>query len=1026
MASETKPSKPRRKERPQVAPADAQPPDQPAGSTPTPAPEPGAPAAQLAEAVSPVDELCPVIGIGASAGGLAAIERFLSAMPAEAEDTTALVLVQHLDPDRKSLLADLVRQHTRMQVAEVTDGMEVQPGRAYTIPPNKDMALLNGRLRLLPPSMPRGLRLPIDFFFRSLAQDRREKAIGVVLSGAGTDGTLGIKAIKEGGGLVMVQAPESAQYDGMPRSAIGTGLADAILPPDEMPAQLFGYIQRALSGLPPEMRRHGERDLRHAEPFLKIFALLRAQAGHDFSRYKQNTIVRRIERQMALHQIETIEGYVRYLQQKPTEVGVLFRELLIGVTNFFRDPEAFAIVEQRVVPAMFGNKRSGDVIRLWVPGCSTGEEAFSLAMLVQEYASKAKADVRAQIFATDIDIEAIDQARLGVYPNSIAADVSAERLTRFFTEEGTNYRVKKAIRDMVIFAEQNVAEDPPFSRIDLVSCRNLLIYMNTDLQRRVLPLFHYALNPLGYLFLGTSESIGEFSDFFAPVDRKYKIFLKKPGGLPHRAALDFSRTNITPEPPVRRPQPQPRQEARMDVRQVMERTLLAQHTPAAVAVNAEGDVLYVHGRTGYYLEPAEGEASLNVLRMAREGLRLELATVLRKAVASQDRVVEKELTVRTNGDYQTINLVVRPMPEAPVPGHYLIVFEPITAGASGERGPVPAGSPSEKDQRILMLERELRSKEEYLQTTIEELETSNEELTSTNEELQSANEELQSTNEELETSKEELQSVNEELMTVNMELQKKIEELSRVNNDLNNLLTSTGIGTVFVDHALRIQRFTPAATDIINLIQTDVGRPVAHIVSNLVGYGDLIKDVTSVLDTLVTREREVQVRNGRWYLMRIQPYRTLENVIEGAVITFVDISSQVKIQAALDESRRLRIESMFDPAFIVNASGRVLEYNRDALALLGYAAGESPVLRLADLVAPAPYIRLLEAVDDAGRGQRPAVNLQVRKKDGSSLTALARVRQVDSADGRAILVVLHDVQATPGEQPGQAPRGDET
>ena len=973
------------------------------------APEAAPPVPEGAPAMAGADgESFPIVGLGASAGGLAAVEQFCAAMPQQAESALALVIIQHLDPDRKSLLSDLVRQYTRMTVHEVTDGMRVRPGHAYIIPPNKDMALLNGRLRLLEPSNPRGLRLPIDYFFRSLAQDRREQAIAVILSGTGTDGTLGLKAIKEGGGLVIAQQPDSAQYDGMPRSAIATGLVDYILPPDAMAARLLAYAQH-IYGPQPRLERSAEVGSRQSEPLQRIFTQLRSHTGHDFSRYKHNTILRRIERRMAVHQLETLEAYVRYLQQNPPELTILFRELLIGVTNFFRDPDAFGVLQERVIPAIVAGKRNGEAVRVWVPGCSTGEEAYSIAMLIQEHLSKLKLDARAQVFATDIDTEAIDQARAAVYPNSIAADVTPERLSRFFTEESSAYRIKKVIRDMVVFAEQNVVEDPPFSRMDLVSCRNLLIYMSGDLQRRVLPLFHYALNPQGYLLLGTSETVGEFTDLFTPLDRKWKIFVRKPGMLPQRAAVDFARANVTVEAPLRRNSREARSEARLDVRQVLEQALLAQHTPAAVVVNADGDVVYIHGRTGLYLEPAPGEASLNVLRMARDGLRLELTTALRKAISSQGAVEHKGLSIRANGGSQVIDLLVRPLIEAPpMAGLYLVLFQaaPVQETGAWEAPPIP---PGDKDQRITNLERELRSKEEYLQTTIEELETSNEELTSTNEELQSANEELQSTNEELETSKEELQSVNEELMTVNMELQKKIEELSRVNNDLNNLLASTGIGTVFVDYQLRIQRFTPAATEIINLIQTDVGRPAAHIVSNLVGYSDLIRDVTSVLETLIPREREVQIRSGQWYLMRIQPYRTLENVIEGAVITFVDITAQKQMQAALDESQRLRLETVADPVIVVNLTGEVVDASQAALTMFGHDRARLLGLRVSEIAQAESVPLLLEALTSAERGANPNVEITLRGKDGERVDAEARMRRVDSGNNPSIFVVLRDI-----------------
>lgn len=847
----------------------------------------------------------PIVGIGASAGGLEAFEQFFTNMPAGADCGMAFVLVQHLDPNHKSILTELIKRYTRMEVCEVQDGMKVKPNSTYIIPPNKDMAFLHGRLHLLEMASPRGLRLPIDFFFRSLAQDQRERAICIVLAGTGTDGTLGLKAIKGEGGMAMVQEPATAKYDGMPRSAIATGLVDYILPPNDMPGQLLVYVERAF----------GKQVLKVAPPapkvvnlLQKIFVLLRAQTGHDFTYYKQNTIQRRIERRMVVNQIDQIDHYVRYLQQNPLEVETLFKDLLIGVTNFFRDPEAFAALESRALPQLLADKPPGAIIRLWVPGCSTGEEAYSLAILLQEQLDERKVDYKIQFFATDIDTGAIEQARTGLYPDSISADVSPQRLQRFFTLEENHYRIKKSIRDLVVFAEQNVVEDPPFSKLDLISCRNLLIYMGPELQKKALPLFHYALKPDGFLFLGNSETIGEFTDLFAVVDRKWKLYRRKEGLSPHLPMIDFSGSILTEGAAAGLPAEEITGRAKLNLRQVVEQTLLQDYSPACAIVSEKGELFYIHGRTGQYLEPASGEASLNILRMAREGLRLELTAALRKVASQKETVRYDNLSVKTNGETNLVNLIVSPLTRpAPTPGLIMVVFEKGRPKVQPETVP---GSElvSDKDQRIAALERELKTKEDHLQTIIEELETSNEELKSTNEELQSTNEEMQSTNEELETSKEELQSVNEELVTVNMELQKKVDELSRANNDMNNLMAATGIATIFVDMRLCIQRFTPTATQVIKLIQSDVGRPIGDIVPNL-AYADLEQDLKTVLNTLIPREVEVQTKQGGWYLMRILPYRTLENVIDGAVITFVEISAQKQTQVELQQLSRKLLEA---------------------------------------------------------------------------------------------------------------------
>jgi two-component system CheB/CheR fusion protein len=911
------------------------------------------------------DQRFPVVGIGASAGGLAAFEAFFSGMPADADPGMAFVLVQHLAPDHKSILTDLIRRYTRMQVFEVQDGMAVQPNCAYIIPPNRDMAFLSGTLQLMEPSAPRGQRLPIDFFFRSLAQDQRERGIGIVLSGTGSDGTLGVRAIKGEGGMVMAQNPASTEYDGMPRSAIATGLVDYELPPAEMPAQLIAYVAHAF-GRPP---RPATDPVPKSENTLKkIFILLRAQTGHDFSQYKMSTINRRIERRMAVHQIASLNGYLKYLQQTPAEVEALFRDLLIGVTNFFRDPEAFKEIEERIIPKLLAGISPGDPVRVWCPGCSTGEEAYSLAILLAERQEAMKLSFKVQVFATDIDCQAIAAARAGLYPASVAADISPQRLARFFIAEadGSTYRIHKSIRDMLVFSEQNVVKDPPFSRLDFVSCRNLLIYMSGDLQKKIIPLFHYALNPGGYLFLGTSETVGEFGDLFAVLDRKLKLYQRKEDSRSMRrtAAGRFL-------PPLTAIQDQAPRTAgkfagpgKLPLRELTERALLQQVAPAAALVNAQGDILYLHGRTGLYLELAPGEAGVNnILKMAREGLRRDLTTALHKAHGERESVRCPGLRVKSNGDFTVVNLSIRPVAtdagaihEAPL---FLVVFEdaqPLAAEKAEDSARHAAaglaGPETEADARVEALKQELRVKEEYLQTANEQLETTNEELKSSNEEMQSVNEELQSTNEELETSKEELQSVNEELATVNAELQTKVADLSRANNDMNNLLAGTGIGTVFVDHQLRILRFTPAATRIINLILSDVGRPLNHILSNLIGYDRLQADVKVVLDSLAPKEVEVRTQAGEWYSMRILPYRTLDNVIEGAVISFVDISRAKKAQEALRESEEKNrgiLESITD-AFLSLDDNRVVRYfNPAAERMLDHKAADVIGRRLFDV-----------------------------------------------------------------------------
>ena len=741
---------------------------------------------------------------------------------------------------------------------------------------------------------------------------------------------------------MIAQTPETAAYDGMPRSLIAGGHADYVLPPAEMPTHLIAYAAQAFG----KATRPVAPPAKSEDALTKICILLREKTRHDFSQYKETTLRRRIERRMALHRIDRQSDYVTFLRQDPAEIEALFGDLLIGVTNFFRDPEAFAALEQEVIPRLFAGKPAGATVRVWICGCSTGEEAYSIAILLREHLETLKQAYKVQVFATDIDPRAIAQARAGLYPVSISADVSAQRLARFFSEDAQGgYRVQKVVRDLLVFSEQDVAQDPPFSKMDLISCRNLLIYINGDLQARLIALFHYALNPDGVLFLGTSETVGEVPTLFAPLNRKWKLYnrLEQP-----RSAFVPTSVMRVPVPPVSTGVTDPLAPAaagpstiKLDLRTVTRQALLHHYDPTGILVNGRGEILHIYGRTGQYLEPAPGDAAMNIVAMAREGLRRELTTALRLAVTHREPVRRAGLRVKTNGDFSRVNLTVRPE-QTVLDGLllYLVVLETATpesaAPGTTASGTTAGGAPTvgdgdrEPNARIAELEFELRAKEEYLQSTREEMETSNEELKSTNEEMQSVNEEMQSTNEELETSKEELQSVNEELATVNAELQTKVADLSRANNDMNNLLAGTGVATLFVDHQLCITRFTPIATRLIKLIPTDIGRPVGDIVSNLVDDIDLAGDVQAVLSDLLPREHEVQTRQGTWYLMRIGPYRTLENVIEGAVITFVDISERKRSEDAIRAARAFAeaiVDAIREPLVVLDTDLRVVSAN---------------------------------------------------------------------------------------------------
>lgn len=981
----------------------------------------------------------PVVGIGASAGGLAAFEAFFSGMPADIQPGMAFVLVQHLAPDHESLLPGLIQRYTRMQVFMVEDGVVVQPNCAYVIPPNHDMAFINGTLQLLTPTAPRGQRLPIDFFFESLAHDQGERAIGIVLSGTGSDGTRGMRAIKEGGGMVMAQTPASTEFDGMPRSAIATGLVDYELPPAQMPAKLMAYAAQVF-GRP---RRAAAMPLPQNDSTLKkIFVLLRAQTGHDFSNYKPSTIQRRIERRMAVHEIESMADYVTYLQRKPVEVEALFRDLLIGVTNFFRDPEAFAVLEAHVIPRLFASEPADAPLRVWTTACSTGEEAYSIAMLLQEHMETHKINRKVQIFATDMDSRAVATARAGLYPSSIAGDMTSARLAHFFTAEGdgSTYRIQKSVRDMVIFSEHDLIKDPPFSRLDLISCRNLLIYLDKEQQQKLIIHFHYALRQGGTLFLGASENVGELGDMFAPLDAKSKLFQRKEDFQgTQRAALGRFLQPISPEPgqAAWSQAVKPATSAKLPLRELTEQNLLRQLAPVGALVNEKGDILYLHGHTGRYLELTPGEAGINnILKMAREGLRRELTTALHKAVVNKQLVRSPGLGIKSHGQVAWINLTINPVVVSPSvtsePTLYLVIIEETAVHDAGITAASEAiGQPV--DARITTLQQELQAKEEYLQAANDEMETSNDELRSANEEMQSVNEELQSSNEELETSKEELQSVNEELATVNTELQTKVFDLYRANNDMNNLMAGTGIGTVFLDHELRILRYTPAASTIIHLIPGDVGRPIAHVASNLVHYDRLVRDVQAVLDTLVPREVDVQAQSGTWYTMRILPYRTLDNVIEGAVITFIDISEIVDTRESLRRANELLrlavvVRDANDAVTVQDLQGRTLAWNPGAVRMYGWSEAEALAMPAGDRIPAALRPGALGQVQQLSRGKILApFQTQRLARDGAPVDVRITASALVDEAGQIYAIATTERKSPPATaQPPEATHGRNT
>ncbi|MGL1833609.1 chemotaxis protein CheB [Rhodocyclaceae bacterium SMB388] len=829
----------------------------------------------------------PVVGIGASAGGLEALEQFLSRVPPDSG--MAYVVVQHLDPTHKGMMPELLQRATPLPVVQAKDRLKVRPDHVYVLPPNRDMSILRGKLYLFEPTAPRGQRLPIDFFLLSLAEDRRQHAVGVLLSGMGSDGSAGLRAIKENAGLALVQDPAAAAFSSMPQSGIDTGIVDIVAPAEELPARIIARLR--VGPTAAESAHDADGQLRSG--LEKVLILLRAHNGQDFSHYKKSALYRRIERRMGIHQIGRLADYVRLLQENPQELDLLFKEFLIGVTSFFRDPAAWDSLRDIAFPALFARSSSGHALRAWVPACSTGEEAYSLAIVFREALERYRPAGRysLQIFGTDLAHDAIDHARQGHYPASIAAEVSADRLARFFIAIDDGYKVGKEVRDMVIFASQNMAQDPPFTKLDLLSCRNVLIYFGSELQKKLLALFHYSLTPGGVLFLGNSETVGSDTDLFAPLDAKARIY-RRLDMSPHTLEIDFpTRFRMLPGAASELPATPPA----ANLQALADQLLLRQFAPAAVLVNNRGDIIYINGRTGRYLEPASGKANWNVYAMARNGLRQALGSALQQVVSDFGRVECNDVSVKDDGKTHGIDLTVQYIEDPePLRGMIMIVFAERRSKALARRR---AGTRT-RSSKEAELEDALQQARDEIGRLRDQMQTSGEELKSTNEELQSTNEELQSTNEELTTSKEEMQSLNEELQTVNIELQSRVDDLSRINDDMQNLLNSTEVATVFLDERLHVRRFTPQVAHIIKLIDADAGRPLSDLASDL-DYPELEDDARKVLHTLIFSEKQVGTRDGRWFTVRIMPYRTMENVISGVVITFIDISVAKRLEAEL-------------------------------------------------------------------------------------------------------------------------------
>jgi len=876
-----------------------------------------------------------VVGIGASAGGLEALENFFKNVPGNTGLT--FVVVQHLSPDYKSLMAELLSKHTDMAVTRAEDGIEIEPDHVYLIPPKQNITIYNNRLFLKEQQQGQGLNLPIDIFFRSLAEDQGERAIGIVLSGTGSDGTLGSRAIKGAGGMIMVQDMDNAQFDGMPRSVIRTGLADYILHSSRMPDELMQFIKNEF-----HLKNSGNslNILEKDDTLSKILHILKEGTGVDFNTYKPNTIIRRLERRININQIETVDNYISYLSSSQNEIMTLYRELLIRVTRFFRDTEAFAILKERVIPDILDTKERNEVIRVWCTGCCTGEEAYSIAILFQELMEERGEYYDVKVFATDIDKESLEYAGAGIFPESITADVSPERLARYFirTEEG--FQIAENIRKMTIFAYQNITEDPPFSRMDMISCRNLLIYLGNEVQKKILTTFEFSLMENGFLFLGSSESVGDHFPEFSTISTKWKIYRYKGGEktpLISNIMPVLGRTSRVKEPKLQHGNTDQKQmnnvffyEAYMSV--------INDYIPPGIIVNQNNELVHVIKNASRYIKIPEGKITYDVLSMVPGDLSVSLGVAIHKSIKSNTDVIYKGFEIENENGKDLINIIVKPITQADIDVKYAAIFfeEGSVQHENKEHEIEMIHSSNYSDQRIKDLEDELTFTRENLKSTIEELEASNEELQATNEELIASNEELQSTNEEL-------QSVNEELYTVNNEHQKKIEELIQLNNDVFNLLNNTHLGTIFLNNELKIRKYTESITKIINVMENDIGRPIYHISFNI-EFNEMFSKIEEVLKTLETFNAEVKDKDNNWYLLRIMPYRTVENAVEGVVITFYDITERIKIEKELSREKSLLkriLENSPVGKTMVDKSGNITFANARAKDILGISENES-------------------------------------------------------------------------------------
>lgn len=955
----------------------------------------------------------PLVGIGASAGGLPALQHFFTHM--RPDSGMAFVIILHLSPTHESLAASLLQHSTTMPVIQVAKAVPVAPNHVYVIPPAQDLSMVDGTIQLEERAEARAGHAPIDLFFRTLAETHGRLAAAVVLSGSGADGASGIERIKERGGATFAQAPEEAEYSGMPRSAIATGMVDYILPVAALPDALVAYWRNGAHVQLPEAGAAPAGVVSSpdaAVALLTIFALLRARTNHDFSHYKRPTLLRRIGRRMQVHGVADLAAYAEVLQHQPDEVQALLRDLLISVTNFFRDPTAWKTLET-LLPQLFMGKHADDQVRVWVAGCASGEEAYTVAMLLSEYAATLEQPPRIQVFASDIDEAAIRAARQGLYRETIAVDIAPERLARFFIAELGRYRVKPELRDLVLFAVHNLLRDPPFSHLDLVTCRNVLIYLNRDAQEQILKLFHFTLQPNGALLLGTSESVDSLPSLFTPIDKHQRLFQRRPAPITLPATLP---NLFAAGPPVRPPVTESgrAQSSAQTLAEVHEQ-LLAHYAPPSVLINHEYEIARISRGGRRYLELTEEDAlSTNLLKLIHPALRIELRTALFQATEQHGAVETRRVRLDLPGEPRLVRLLVQPI-HAPewMRGSVLVIFD--ERADSGDTAP---SAPGDTEPLLRQLEDELLRTQEQLRATIDRYETSDEEHKASNEELQAINEELRATSEELETSKEELQSINEELTTINQEMKHTVEELGQSNNDLQNLMASTQIGTIFVDRALRIRRYTASAQAIFHLIPSDLHRPLADITHTL-HYDMLAADLDQVLATLATIERELPSQTGHWYLMRLLPYRTTDDKIDGVTLTFIDITSMKHVQ--LERERLLQevqyartyaeqiVETVRDPLLVLDAQLRVQTANQAFYQLFQVTPAETEQARLYELGAGQwdhPQLRTLLSTVVTQNTSVQAFELTQTFPQLGSRTMLLNARSIEQPADRSRLILL--------------------